>query len=339
MIAHSGPWLTEEDQAAITSVMARGQLAQGPAVACFEAALADYLRAGAVIAVGSGAAALALALHALDISSGDEVILPTYVCFSVAQAVKSLGAVPVLCDIGEQWVMTAESVAAKITRRTKAVIVVHIFGILADTPGIESLGAPVIEDFCQAFGGKYGESSFPITSRLAFFSFNAGKCLAAGEGGAVATNDDGFAVRLRALRASRLIPAPLSDLSAALGLSQLKRCDLALARRRSMADYYFQNLPPSLTEKIKQVEKNVFFRFPLWRPSGPEFEEVKQLFAARDVAVRLGVDDLLHRWAGLADQGFENAAAALKRTLSIPIRPGLSPAELEQIVRAVKDVL
>ena len=339
MIAHSGPWLTEEDQAAVIAALESGQLAQGPAVARFEAALADYMQARAVVAVGSGQAALVLALRSLKIAPGDEIILPTYVCFTVAQAVRSIGAVPVLCDIGEQWVMTAESVAAKVTRRTKAVIVVHIFGILADTPQIERLGHPVIEDFCQAFGGKYSEASFPITSRLAFFSFNAAKCLAAGEGGAVATDDENFANRLKEIKSSKLVPAPLSDLSAVLGLSQLLRYDQALAQRLNVANYYFHKLPPSLTDRIKKVEKKNFFRFPLFRPLGPEFEDIRQLFAKRGIAIRLGVDDLLHRRNGLTDRGFENAVATIRGTLSIPIRPGLTQPDLDAIVRAVKEIL
>jgi len=132
MISHSKPFLIDKDYLAIQKVLQSGMIAEGEVVAEFENAVAEYLGMAGGVATSSGTMALFLALKALDISHGDEVIIPTYVCRAVLDAVNYTGATPVLCDVGDDWCMNVETVKRHITKQMRAIILVHTFGISAN---------------------------------------------------------------------------------------------------------------------------------------------------------------------------------------------------------------
>src|SRR5581483_4626199 len=119
------------------------------------------------VAVGSGAAALHLALTALDLREGDEVIIPTYVCRSVLDAVRAVGARPVIADVGPSWVMTPGNVVERMTSRTAAIVVAHMYGIFADIDAFRQFNVPIIEDCAQAIGWC---REWPISGDIAVFS-------------------------------------------------------------------------------------------------------------------------------------------------------------------------
>ena len=333
-IAHSRPWITDADIAAVRQVAASGMLAQGDGVAAFERLIADHQRAAGAVATSTGTAALALALLACDVGDGDEVVVPSYTCRSVADAVRAVGATPIYCDVGESWIMTPARVEPAITSRTRAIILVHIFGIFAETSEFRQFGLPVIEDACQAFaaGGQHPASS------LCVYSFHATKCLTTGEGGAVASSDPATVDRLRALRANNILPGRMTDVQAALGISQLDRYDRFVEMRKSQAKQYFSELPESLTARLAELEeRTMYFRFPLRVVSTTHsFDDAFRFFAREGIAVRRGVDALLHRDAGLADERFPGAVACFDQTVSIPLRPGLSDDEREHIIDRVQ---
>ena len=212
----------------------------------FERALASRVEASGSISTSSGTAALLLCLKALGIgaSSDDEVILPTYVCPTVMQAVVAAGAKPVLCDSGELWNATERTIAERFSPRTKAIISVNIFGISAQLASLRKYPHLIIEDHCQSFGLHE-----PIFGSAAFYSFYATKCLTTGEGGAAAFLDRDLLSRANRLRGNYAVPGRLSDLQAALGLSQLSRYDQMLSRRRHIAARYFNELPKPLTNR------------------------------------------------------------------------------------------
>lgn len=335
VIPHSRPHLTTADLDAVRARLETGMIACGDLVAGYERAFADHVGAAGAVATASGTAALALGLRALDVGPGDEVVMPTYVCRSVADAIVSVGATPVLCDVGSSWLMTVESAAPHVTERTRAVVVVHLFGISADTAALGALGVPIVEDACQALGARHPQGANAEAGRLAFFSSHATKCFTTGEGGLAVSRDAELVTRMRDLLARGAPPAPSSDLAAALGMSQLARYEAMLARRAALAARYLERLPPAWTRKVAAVaDRTMWFRMPL-DDVGP-FEAVAACCADRGVSVRRGVDALLHRGAGLDDSAFPNAVRCFDGTVSIPLYPALSDRELDRVVAALE---
>jgi UDP-4-amino-4-deoxy-L-arabinose-oxoglutarate aminotransferase len=342
MISHSKPWLTDRDQAAVREALGSGMIAQGQRVQLFEEACARYLGISAGVAVGSGTAALILALLALDLRQGSEVILPTYVCRSVAEAVISAGYVPVLCDVGDGWNMTSETVAKALTRQTTAIILVHLFGIPADVEEFSAFGLPIVEDTCQAFGAKIGDRMAGTMGTVGIFSFHATKCLTTGEGGLAVSNDSVLLRRMQMLRdgegrLARRVVAPMTDLQAALGLSQLSRYDLFLERRRVLAERYFEALENCHIELPHgERKRSIFFRFPV--REGGDFGETRQKFSERDIQVRQGVDVLLHRLIDRGRGSFPTSERLFAEAVSLPIYPALMDEEQERIIQACRDI-
>ena len=157
LIPHSRPWITDSDRDAVSAVLATSMIAEGAQTQRFEAAAAAYLGHAHGFAAPDGTTALYMALRALEVGPGDEVVIPTYACEAVRQAVRWAGAEPVLCDVGEDWCVNADTVRHRLSRRTRAVVLVHAFGIVADAKRVVELGVPVVEDLAQAFGAASPE--------------------------------------------------------------------------------------------------------------------------------------------------------------------------------------
>jgi len=192
------PLLTER----MAAVIDGGQYILGPEVEAFEREFASYLGVRHCIGVANGTDALAVALRALGVGPGDEVVLPSYTFYATAEAAADVGAVPVFCDVDPAtFCVTPETVRAAVTPRTKAVIAVHLFGNVAPVAQIRELGLPVLEDSAQAAGARLGGTRAGALGDAATFSFFPSKnlpCL--GDGGAVVTDDDEVAKLARRLR-------------------------------------------------------------------------------------------------------------------------------------------
>ncbi len=344
MITHSKPCIDASDHQAVRDVLASGMIAQGERVQQFEEAVAAYVGRTSGVAVNSGTAALILALKALDIHAGDEVILPTYVCRRVAEAVWAVGATPVLCDVGDEWILLPETVAPKVSSRTAAIIAVHMFGIRADVAGLRQFGVPIIEDACQAVMAR-NELTRPAQREAdrstVVLSFHAIKCLTTGEGGMALSDNPDVAERMRQFRDGAdaamvaRVASPMTDLQAALGLSQLARYGRFLQRRRQIADRYFDalaDLPVQLPHGIR--DRSMFFRFPI--KIHDSFDECRDRFDALGVQVRRGVDALLHRTLAPDDGGFAGAERLFRETLSIPLYPALTDGHVETVIAACR---
>jgi perosamine synthetase len=339
MISHSRPYITKDDIAAVRKVLESENIAKGAKVFEFEKALAEYIGTKSAFATGSGTAALILGLKALGITENDEVILPTYVCRNVMDAINTIGAKPVFCDIGDEWNMNTETIKPKLTSKTKAIIIVHIFGIPADSKNIKDLGVHVIEDTCQAFGAEANGKILGSESELAMYSFHATKCLTTGEGGALTSNNPKITSRIKELLEKNFIPSPMTDVQAALGISQLRKFRQMLNTRKKIAEKYFKELQMDnvfLPETVK--DKSIFFRFPV-RIEKLDFENAKKIFFNQGIHVRRGVDSLLHRNLGLDDKKFPCAVKLFGETLSIPIYPALSEEELEKVIENTNKIL
>ena len=344
MFPHSKPSITDEDVQRVARVVRSGQLAQGPEVAALERELAARLRVPEAAAVSSGFAALELALGALDVGPGDEILIPTYVCDALYQAVRRAGATPVLVDADPATgSLSAKDALARRTRATRAVIVPHAFGLVSDLEPFEALDVPVIEDCAQALGGEHDDGR-PAGARgtLAVCSFAATKMIAAGEGGAVA-GPSALVARVREVRdydqRETLAPrtnAKLTDVAAALARGQLARLDAFVARRQALAARYRARLASVSARLPPDVgARHVYHRFVLGLDRDPA--AVADALAAHGVTARRPVFRPAHQALGLT--GFVEAERLWAESLSIPCYPALTDDEAERVVRAVQTVL
>src|SRR5687767_13176742 len=195
--------LRGEIDAAVAAVLDSGRFILGPQVDAFEREFAAYCGASHAIGVANGTDAIQLALRALGVGPGDEVVVPSFTFYASAEAIPPTGARPVFCDVDpDTMVVTAETVRAALTPRTAAVVAVHLFGNLAPVEEIEALGVPVVEDAAQAAGSVREDGRRPgALGSAATFSFFPSKNLGCfGDGGAVTTRDAAVAERVRMLR-------------------------------------------------------------------------------------------------------------------------------------------
>ncbi len=194
--------LREKLRAAIARVVDSGVFVLGPEVEAFEREFAAYVGAAHGVGVANGTDALTIALRAMGVGPGDEVIVPSFTFYASAEAIPPTGARPVFCDVDpETYCVTAETVRAVLTTRTKAVMVVHLFGNVAPVREIEALGVPVLEDAAQAAGSEGSEGRPGALGTAATFSFFPSKNLGCfGDGGAITTSDPALAERARSLR-------------------------------------------------------------------------------------------------------------------------------------------
>src|SRR5215207_3411749 len=194
--------LRAEIDAAVARVIDSSKFILGPEVGAFEQEFASYCGARHAIGVANGTDAITIALRALGVGPGDDVVVPSFTFYASAEAIPPTGARPVFCAVDpETFCVTAETVRAALTPRTKAVVVVHLFGNPAPVAEIEALGVPVLEDAAQAAGTVGAEGRPGALGTIATFSFYPSKNLGAfGDGGAVTTRDDALADRVRTLR-------------------------------------------------------------------------------------------------------------------------------------------
>jgi dTDP-4-amino-4,6-dideoxygalactose transaminase len=186
----------------LAEVARSGRYILGPEVKAFEEAFARYLGVRHCVGVANGTDALTIALRAVGVKPGDDVVLPSFTFYATAEAVVTAGARPVFCDIDPAtFCVTGETVAAAITSRTRAIVPVHLFGNVAPVDELEQFGVPVVEDAAQAAGATYRGRRAGALGTVATFSFFPSKnlpCL--GDGGAVVTDDDDVAALARRLR-------------------------------------------------------------------------------------------------------------------------------------------
>jgi dTDP-3-amino-3,4,6-trideoxy-alpha-D-glucose transaminase len=242
--------LREELRAAIERVLDSERYILGPEVEAFEREFASYCGAREAVGVANGTEAITIALRAMGVGPGDEVVVPSFTFYASAEAIPPTGARPVFCDIDpETYCVTADSVRAALTPRTKAVVAVHLFGNVAPVAEIEALGVPVLEDAAQAAGSRGAAGRPGALGIAATFSFFPSKNLGGfGDGGMITTNDGGLAERVRVLRFHGShdkvsyeqvgYNSRLDELQAAVLRVQLPHLDDWAQGRRDAAEHY-----------------------------------------------------------------------------------------------------
>ena len=340
---------------------------EGPFVKKFEELLAARVRRKHGVAVCNGSAALDVAVVALGIGPGDEVILPTFTIISCAAAVMRAGAKPVLVDSDTlTWNMDVNKIEEKVTSKTRAIMVVHIYGLPVDMDPVlalaEKYGLMVIEDAAEAHGLDYKGRPCGSFGDISTFSFYPNKHITTGEGGMILTNDENLAEKCRSLRNLCFQPSRrfvheelgwnfrMSNLQAALGVAQLEKIDNHIARKRQMGQRYTDllkdisglQLPLAKTD----YAENIYWVYGLVLSDALPLDAV-------DIMRRLGEKKIgtrpffwpMHEQPVFKKMGlFENesypvAERIVRRGFYIPSGLALTDEQIEKVVSAIRSIL
>jgi dTDP-4-amino-4,6-dideoxygalactose transaminase len=339
VIPHSRPTLGKEEIRRAAEVIESGHIAQGEKVREFESAFAARIGVNAAAAVSSGTAALHLTLLGMDIGDGDEVIMPSFVCSALLNAVHYTGATPVPADIHPHtYNLDPDDVKKRITARTRAIIVPHLFGLPADLDALLRLNVPIIEDCAQAVGSTYKNRPVGVFGHAAIFSFYATKVMTTGEGGMIVSGSKGLIDRVRDLRQYDNCEEykirynyKMTDIQAALGLSQLERLEDFIRCRRKIAEKYYRAFKACGLQLPPRDPGHIYFRFVI--DSATNAVAWIQAAAAKKITCSLPVHKPLHRLLKL--EGFPHTEQAWQQSISVPVYPSLTEKELERIIGAV----
>jgi dTDP-3-amino-3,4,6-trideoxy-alpha-D-glucose transaminase len=353
-----GPELEAELQAAMARVLGSRQYLLGPELDAFESEFAAFCDASHCVGVASGLSAIELALRAAGIGPGDEVIVPAYTWVATWLGVTRAGALPVGVDALEHtYNIDPDAIEAAITPRTAAIVPVHLRGEPADMEAIgeiaRSHGLTVIEDAAQAHGARCGGKRVGGLGDAAAFSFYPSKNLGAlGDGGAVVTDDDELAARLRLLRnyGSRdryRIEADgtnsrLAEIQAAVLRAKLPRLDAWNAARAALAELYldaFEGAKAIATPRTPPWADPVWHLFAIGHP---ERDRCAEVLAGQGIGTLIHYPVLPHLSAVYAEQGrgpgsFPVAERLSEATLSLPLYPQLEQGACETVAAAVLD--
>ena len=341
LIPHSQPLLGEAEIKKASAVIASGRISQGRVVSEFETLFADCIGVRHAVAVSSGTAALHLTLAAMGINVGDQVIVPSYVCCALLNAVAYVGAQAVLADIDpESFNIDVTDVKKRITDRTRVIIVPHMFGRAADLKALLDLEVPIIEDCAQATGAMVGGKVLGTFGQAAIFSFYATKVMTTGEGGMVVTASDRLYRQLLDLReydhkdAYRVrFNYKMTDLQAAVGICQLERLADFIHRRRELAARYRQALSGLPIQLPEAGGGHIFFRYVI--DTGQEVTPLIEALRRRGITGARPVYKPLHHY--LNQPGYPGAERAWQAALSIPLYPALSDHAADVVCSALID--
>jgi dTDP-4-amino-4,6-dideoxygalactose transaminase len=361
VITISRPLLGKEEKDAVARVLESGQLAQGPWVAEFERAFAGFIGVKHAVATSSGTTALHVALLANAIGPGDEVITTPFTFIASVNAILYTGARPVFVDVDDTYNIDPRLIEGAITRRTKAIMPVHLYGQPADLGAIGDIarkhGLLMVEDACQAHGATF-DSRYVGSFGAGCFSFYATKNMTTGEGGMITTDDDAVAetarllinhgMRIRYHHETLGYNYRMTDIAAAIGVEQLKKLR-GYNEQRSLNAAFFTNRLSEVRGLVTPApaprRTHVWHQYTL--RVGPEFHLGRDQVVAklRDSGIGSGVyyPIPVHRQEALrgivSDKArFLCAEQFAREVISIPVYPGLSESNLDHIVTTLQSM-
>lgn len=348
--------LKTEIDAAVGRVLESGTFIGGPEIAACEQELASFLGVKHAVALNSGSDALVIALHALDIGPGDEVITTPYSFFATAEAISRVGATPVFSDIHPGTLnINAQDIQPKITKRTKAILPVHLFGLPADLSAISDIAKKynlyVIEDCAQAFGSKFNDQMTGSIGDFGAYSFFPSKNLGCyGDGGLIATNSDKFAQRVRKLatHGSRTryqheeigYNSRLDAIQAAILRVKLKYVFTNIKNRQDIAQHYREGLT-GLEGLILpfQDKQHTFNQFTIRLKKNRD--EIQTALEQMGVSSAVYYPISTHKQRPYISENVEmiHAELATKEVLSLPICPYMKQKTVERVIRCFRETL
>lgn len=361
MLPIARPIISTEEILAVTSVLESGILAQGKKVEEFEQAFSEFIGTKYAVAVSSGTAALHIALLAHGIGPGDEVITTPFSFVATANSILLCGAKPVFADIEEDFfAIDPESIREKISKRTKAIMPVHLYGHPADMKSIAGLaqehGLIIVEDACQAHGATFNVQKVGSFG-TGCFSFYPTKNMTTGEGGMITTDSADIAKRARMIRnhgsSQRYcceilgMNMRLSELGAALGLVQLGRLPTNNQKRKDNAAYLSQKLCGILgieLPKVRQGCQHVFHQYTIRITEESAINRDELIAALKEKEIGHGIYYPLpiHKQPLYRKLGYNDilpvSGKMARQVMSLPIHPGITKKDLDYISKVIKEV-
>lgn len=347
IIPPSKPCISEEDMQAVAMQVQSGMHATGKTTEMFEKKIAEYVGIPFAKATTSGTTALHLALQVLSIQQGDEVIIPSYVCHSLLHAVNYCKATPVLVDIDPDFVsqgcnISVGTIKPLLTKKTKAIIVPHMFGTPVNIDEILDFKIPVIEDCCQSIGAKDKGKRIGSKGIMSVFSFYATKVLSTGQGGMVVTSSKEIKKRLdystRGDHEEEYDIAynyGLTDIQSALGITQLAKLEKFIERRKKIAEKYDAAFKDCNFKIFPRKEGSFPFRYLIKFSTAEERERFQNALREKGILTNYSVFRPLHRYLGLDPQRFRNTEEAHETSMYIPLYPAMSEEDIEYVIQRV----
>lgn len=359
------PRFGERELEALRAVLESGRLTQGPVVEAFERAIADLCGARHAVATTSATTALELALAALDIGPGDEVLAADFTYPATGNAALQRGAALRLVDADPAtYCLDLAALEAALTPATRAVLSVDVFGLPADYGAIEPLltrrGVPLVCDAACSLGGAIGERRTGAFGALACFSFHPRKSLTTGEGGMVVTDDPDLADRLALLRNHgtrrdgwrvRFV-APgfnfrMSELNAALGLAQVEGFPAVVARRNALAARlrgHLADMPDVVPQRVPVGHLHPYQAFVVTCAQGVDRDALVGALRERGVEATLGTyamhaEPAFAQACGTAPGDLPNSHALAQRTLAVPLHQGMDEADVDRVAETLSAAL
>jgi len=342
-ISHSRPYLGESEIERVTDVISSGRIAQGEMVRQFEQVFSLKFNFSHTAATNSGTSALHLALLAIGVKPGDEVIIPSYVCSALLHAVRCAGAVSVIADIDPKtYNIDPKDMKKRITGKTRAIIAPHMFGLSADMEQLLEFDIPIIEDCAQSVGGEYNGRPVGSFGKASIFSFYATKVMTTAEGGMVSSGSEELIDRIMDLREydnksddKQRYNYKMSDVHAAIGLAQIDRLDSFIKKRREIAACYTDAFKFFDFQLPAMDSGHIFFRYVIGLKKGEDLDHWIDVLQKRGVQCARPVFRPIHKILGLS--GYKQTNTVWGQLLSIPIYPLLARKEVDYIIASVTE--
>jgi dTDP-4-amino-4,6-dideoxygalactose transaminase len=358
MIRLTIPEIGDEEIQAIADVLRSGYLVQGQHVQAFEQLVADYVGVRHAVAVSSGTAALHVALLALGVGPGDEVIVPDFTFPATANVVELVGAKPVLVDIDlDTFNIDVTQIRPAITQRTKGMLPVHLFGQPADMGPIldiaDEYGLFVVEDAACALGASYHGRKCGAMGVMGCFSFHPRKAITTGEGGMVVTDSDALAAQLRQLRNHGMVTADghnrferagfnyrMTDLQGALGVVQMGRLEGIITRRTELADLYHAALAGTaavIRPVVLDGVRHIWQSYVILVQEGAERDALLQTLRGQGIEATIGtyaVSAQAHY--AMHTHALPKSRRAYEQSLCLPLHTQMSGANIETVAECLQ---
>lgn len=353
MIKMAEPMIDDDDVNEVIQVLKSKTLTQGSKTLAFEREFAAYVGTKYAVSVNSGTSALLLGCLAAGIGKGDEVLVPSFSFAATANAVSLTGAKPIFVDIDlDDFCISPEEIEKKITKRSKAVMVVHLYGCPAKMNALTEVsndyGLMLIEDCAQSQGSKFQGRTIGSFGRFSAFSFYPTKNITTGEGGMVLTDDLELAEIAKTLRSQGMkkryvheligFNFRLSEMASALGLSQLKKLDDFNSRRAKIAKFYNERVSYPITPKVAEGNVHSYNQYTVRIPGGLR-DQIKNRLEGYGIESAIYYPLGIHEQPAYSDESVSlaNTRQAISEVLSIPIRPSLTDSEVEYISEKLND--
>jgi perosamine synthetase len=379
MILINKPWIGEDEKREVVSALDDNSLTSaakdgGKRVRELESLLQDYLNVKNVVSINSGTSALLAALLAADIRTGDEVLLPSFTFVATANSILAAGAKPVFVDVNKgDYTIDVSDLKAKITKKTRVIVPVHLYGHPSDMDEIaevaETRSISIIEDACQSLGSTYNNRQTGTFGIMGCFSFYASKVLTSGEGGAVVTDDNSIAEKLKMIRNHGMVEGydtrilglnlRLPEISAAIAKTQMVKLKEMLGLRRRNAEMLTTLISDVANENgitlpsESQSKRFNWYLYTIALTKDNLRDKIQKKMTQNDkVGATVYYDPPVHRTpyyekimaSGTGSQrssimGLPNTDWASKHVLSLPIHPMVTPEGLERVANSLKSTI